>query len=386
MKTLTIKKFGKFALAFLRHPIYTAQCLGAHQSAINLEQSMRLGADWLLKAQQNAPDGAGYSRRYSLVNGWDRCYIETTGYIIPTLLDVAKHLDEDKYATSAMKAAEWLLTVQTPDGAFTDIDNYEPQVFDTGQVLLGLNRVFRETGDERYLVALKAAGRWLVDGRDASGPWIRHAYNQRPHAYYTRVAAALIEAGQLAGIDEYIDAGTKNLEWAAAQRQHNGYYRYSEFRPDEPALLHTLIYVLEGFSMAYELTRDSRWADQLRSGVEVIHDKHDERGLLHSQYDSDWRIANREYCVTGLAQYAGVCFDVARITGDAHRQACGTRVLETLSGWQQKAGDEIAGGLQSSVPLWGYYGGMEFFNWNVKFYLDGLIKNEAVRIMFAAVR
>lgn len=380
---MNVKKFGKLALGFLRHPAYTVQCLGAAKPANDLTQSLRLGADWLLKAQQHAPDGAGYSRRFSLVSGWDRCYIETTGYIIPTLLDVSGQLGDEKYAASAMKAAEWLLTVQTPEGAFTDIDEYQPQVFDTGQVLLGLNRVYRHTRDERYLVALKAAGRWLSDGLDADGPWIRYAYNKRPHAYYTRVAAALIEAGQLANVEEYIAAGVRNLEWAAGQRQPNGYYRYSEFRPGEDALLHTLIYVLEGFSMAFELTGDTRWAEQLMSGVKTIQDKHDEQGLLHSQYDPQWHSTNKEYCVTGLAQYAGVCFDVARLTGDATKHASGARALKALSGWQQKTGEDIAGGLQSSVPLWGYYGGMEFFNWNAKFYLDAIFKHEKNCAMFA---
>ncbi len=35
----------------------------------------------------------------------------------------------------------------------------------------------------------------------------------------------------------------------------------------------------------------------------------------------------------------------------------------------------MAGGLPSSMPPWGYYGGMDLFNWNVKFYLDALIRS-----------
>jgi hypothetical protein len=70
-----------------------------------------------------APDGDGYSRRYSLIKGWDRCYVETTGYIVPTLLDVGRVFGEKRYEESAFRAAEWLLKVQTAEGAFTDIDN-----------------------------------------------------------------------------------------------------------------------------------------------------------------------------------------------------------------------------------------------------------------------
>ncbi|MBI3598818.1 MAG: terpene cyclase/mutase family protein [Nitrospirae bacterium] len=371
------KQLTKLCLGILRHPFYTTLAFGSYSKTgmPDLAASVRRGADWLLKAQENAPDGQGYSRRYSLITGWDRCYIETTGYIVPTLLNVSQYLGATQYRESAIRAANWLLTVQTAEGAFTDIDAYTPQVFDTGQVLLGFNRMFRDTRDERFLSALIKAGRWLTDVQEVDGSWVRFAYNNRPHAYYSRVAAALIEAGQIAGIEEYVAAGTRNLEWVAAQRQANGYFRFSEFKPGEDAILHTIVYVLEGFSMAFDLTAGRRWADMLIDGAEVLARLSNEDGFLYSQYDPEWGTTNMEYCVTGLAQYAGICFDVANIVGDVGFRDRGSRIVENLCRWQQDKGRDITGTLQSSVPLWGYYGGMEFFNWNIKFFLDAVLKN-----------
>lgn len=371
------KQLLKLCLGLVRHPIYTGRALKAHTKANEnqLDESIRAGADWLVKAQANAPDGKGYSRRYSLISGWDRCYIETTGYIVPTLLDISQYFGDDVYRNSAFKAANWLLKVQSGNGAFTDIDTYAPQVFDTGQVLLGLNRMYRETGDERFLDSLRRAGRWLTDTQEVDGSWLLYAYNNRPHAYYTRVAAALIEAGQIASVDEYIAAGVRNLEWTLEQRQGNGYYQHSEFKSGENAILHTIVYVLEGFSMAFDLTGEQRWADALVEGVNVLAQLSTEEGLLFSQYDTGWRATNREYCVTGLAQYAGICFDASNINGDMEFHVRGAKVLEHLCSWQQAKGNDINGALQSSVPLWGYYGGMEFFNWNMKFFLDAALKS-----------
>ena len=383
---MRLKHFTKLCLSFLRHPFYTAYALGSYRKSIvpDFVVSIRKGADWLLKAQENAPDGQGYSRRYSLFTGWDRCYIETTGYIIPTLLDVGYYLGAAKYRESAIKAAEWLLSLQTAEGAFTDIDEYTPQVFDTGQVLLGLNRMFRETGDERFLAALKKAGRWLTDIQEANGSWIRFSYNGRPHAYYSRVAAALIEAGQLSGVEEYVAAGERNLEWVAAQQQANGYFRYSEFKQGEDAILHTIVYVLEGFSIAFELTGKQRWADMLIDGAEVLAELTNADGLLYSQYNSEWLPTNTEYCVTGLAQYSGICFDVANITGNEPFRDRGSWIVDQLCRWQQGKGYDIAGALQSSMPLWGYYGSMEFYNWNMKFFLDAALKNLGIPIGYHA--
>lgn len=361
----------------MRHPVYTMCALtnqGGAEDTQGLGSCIHRGADWLLRAQAMAPDGDGYSRRYSLIKGWDRCYVETTGYIVPTLLDVGRVLGEERYRESAFRAAEWLLKVQTAEGAFTDIDTYRPQVFDTGQVLLGLNRMFRETGDERYLVSVEKASRWLVKTQEPDGSWVRFAYHGRPHSYYSRVAAALIEAGQLSGVEEFVSSGIRNLEWVARQRHSNGYFRHSEFKAGEDAFLHTIAYVLEGFSMAFQSTGEKRWADLLIDGAEVLAGLSGEDGLLYSQYDSEWRTRNREYCTTGLAQYAGICFDVAHITGEKAFRDRGMRVVRQLACWQQVLGLDLSGSMPSSIPLWGYYGGMEFYNWNAKFFLDGLLK------------
>ena len=240
--------------------------------------------------------------------------------------------------------------------------------------------MFRETGDERFLDSARKAGQWLADVQEKDGSWLRFAYNDRPHAYYSRVAAALIETGLLAGNEEFVEAGRRNLDWVIEQEQDNGYFRYSEFRPGEDALLHTLVYVIEGFSMAFDLTGEQRWGDSLVRGATVLRRLVNEEGLLYSQYDPRWRPANKEYCVTGLAQYAGVCFDVHRINDDPDFRKLGNGILGRLRRWQVNRGHDITGALPSSIPVWGYYGGMAFFNWNSKFFLDAALKSLKIEL------
>jgi hypothetical protein len=375
-----LKQFAKLGLSFLRHPVYTAYALARqyNHDAPKLELCIRRGADWLLRSQRKSPDGNGYSRSYSLLKGWDRGYIETTGYIIPTLLDVSSFLSEEKYRNSAVRASEWLLNVQTADGAFTDIDTYRPQIFDTGQVMLGLNRMFRETDDVRFLKSARKAGQWLVNNQESDGSWMRFAYNDRPHAYYSRVAAALIETGILCEADNFVDAGRHNLEWVLAQHQNNGYFRYSEFAPGEDAILHTIVYVLEGFSMAFDLTGENRWAETLNRGASALKRLVNEKGLLYSHYDDRWQPTKREFCITGLAQYAGICIDIFKINRDVEFLELSEGLIDRLRRWQMSWGSNIAGALPSSIPVWGSYGGMDFYNWNVKFFLDAMLKHYTV--------
>ena len=374
---MEIKQFIKLCLSLIKRPKSTFYTLSLtrYSSIYDMRKNIQDGADWLLESQASAPDGDGYSRQFSLISGWDRCYIETTGYIIPTLFDVSSYLKDERYRESAIRAGKWLLTVQTGEGAFAEIDDYKPMVFDTGQVMLGLNRLYKELKDKRYLESAIKAAEWLVGIQEDDGSWIKFAYNARPHAYYSRVAAALIETGQLADNDKLIEAGIKQLDWVLAQEQENGYYKYSEFRPGEDALLHTLVYVMEGFSMAYDLTGLDRYKEALIRGTDALRYRLTENGLLYSQYDSQWRATNTEYCVTGLAQFAGICYNTFQHTKDPKYSETAEKVLSNLRRWQVTSGTDLAGALPSSIPVWGYYGGMSFFNWNTKFFIDACLKS-----------
>src|SRR5574340_475028 len=55
--------------------------------------------EWLLRAQSVHSDG-GYAHSYALARGWERPYPETTGYIIPTLLDLGTHLSDRRFTDS----------------------------------------------------------------------------------------------------------------------------------------------------------------------------------------------------------------------------------------------------------------------------------------------
>ena len=140
-----MKKFVKLVLAFFKHPYLTLSSLQnvSTPNSISDRESLIKAADWLINSQ-NKNNDSGYSRKYSLCSDWDKSYIETSGYIIPSMYLTGIYLDNNKYIESAINASEWLLTVQNKKGFFTDIDEYKAQVFDTGQVLIGLNFIYKK--------------------------------------------------------------------------------------------------------------------------------------------------------------------------------------------------------------------------------------------------
>jgi uncharacterized protein YyaL (SSP411 family) len=186
------------------------------------ELHIKDAANWLLESQKNSVD-SGYSRCYSLYSKkWDRGYIETTGYIIPSMINVGKVYYENKYIESAMVASEWILDIQNIDGSFNDIDSGCPQVFDTGQCLIGLIFLFKKTSDQKFLLAAIKAGEWLCKSQDKSGTWTEFSYNKEPHAYYTRVASALLQLADVSDNIKYHKYGLKNIYWCMGQQNTNG--------------------------------------------------------------------------------------------------------------------------------------------------------------------
>ena len=69
------------------------------------------GIDWLGRAQDNSLLGdGGVARYYSLLSGWSSSYPETTGYIIPTLVEYSKKTGNTAIFQRAKRMLDWLLS------------------------------------------------------------------------------------------------------------------------------------------------------------------------------------------------------------------------------------------------------------------------------------
>ena len=120
---------------------------------------------WLAEAQDRSPSNdGGVARDYSLIKGWATSYPETTGYIIPTLLDYANERDDPEPRERARRMLDWLVAIQFPEGGFQggriDLTPVVPVTFNTGQILIGLARGTAEF--ETYREPMCRAADWLV--------------------------------------------------------------------------------------------------------------------------------------------------------------------------------------------------------------------------------
>ena len=341
-----------------------------NQETLSDAQHIKMASNWLLYMQNS--DG-GYSRKFSFINGRDISYIETTGYIIPTLIDVGKKYNEPKYINSALKAGEFLINVQNDDGSFSEIDGGKPLAFDTGQCLIGLNCLYKYTNNNQYLNALKKASFWLVNNQEKNASWERVAYNNIPHTYYTRVASAILKSANILENEMLKDGALKNIEWVLDNQLDNGYFKYSSFDKNTSAYLHTLIYILEGLLDIFDMTKDKKILNAVIKNADNFKDINLKRDLvLCSQYDENFRCVNNERCITGLAQWAGVALRLYELTSDNGYKICAINTLYYLKAKQLKS-SKMRGSFSASIPFWGKYGGFDFVNWSNKFFIDSML-------------
>jgi malonyl-CoA O-methyltransferase len=257
-----------------------------------------------------------------------RAYPEVTGYVVPTLLEYGER-------ELAIRWIQWLLTVQTPEGHFTDPDEGKPYVFDTGQVLRGLVASAALVPGARE--AARRAADWLcaqmVDGgRGGFGPRYAGIIPESVHLY---VLPPLCEAAELLHMRAYRKAAHRCLKYYAG---HADALRLS-------TLTHFLGYELEALI-------DLGYRDLAMPVLETIRSMQAEDGSVRGAVHVSW------VCAPGLAQLAS-CWYKTR------QWEAADRALAWLEAHQRPSGGFLGG----YGPTASYFPDDEL-SWAVKFYLD----------------
>lgn len=343
------------------------------------ETAMAAMLGWLGRAQDDsASQDGGFARHWSWIGGWARSYPETTGYIVPTLLQQARLRGDERLRERARKALDWLVRAQLPEGAFPGgvigQQPVAPVTFNTGQILLGLAAGVREFGAQ-YEDALHRAARWLVAVQDGEGAWSRFTSpfaSPGAKAYDTHISWGLAEAALVSGEKRYAEAVRRNMEWTVSLQRPNGWFDRCCLTDFSRPLTHTIGYVLRGLCEGHALLREDWIRDAAAKGAAALLDCLAEDGHLAGRLDEQWRSCVNWACLTGTVQIAAVWFLLApegeqgeRMRGAARRATAFVRRTIRLEG-----PPEIAGGVKGSWPVDGEYGRFQLLNWAAKFAID----------------
>lgn len=332
---------------------------------------------WIFAAQDATPDG-GVSHSYHVGDRWMRSYPETTGYIIPTLLNWSVSSDPGEAAKRALRMADWEVEVQRPDGAICDLISGAPVVFDTGQVLFGFLAAHRHSADERYLHAARRAAEWLIGAQDGDGVW-RSASDcgGSGRVYNARTAWALLECGRVLGDDRFDDAVRRFLDWTLTQEVGDGWFDRNCLDRDAAPLLHTIAYTARGHLECGLLLGEEKYVEASRRTVRALAGRIADDGHMAGRFDRNWSPAVRWVCLTGLAQTSILWRRHAAIGGasDARFSEKADRANHFLIRTHDTTSSHpgLYGGIRGSFPLSGEYGRWRVLNWATKFFVDALM-------------
>jgi len=319
----------------------------------------------------------GVARDFSLLKGWASSYPETTGYIVPTVLDVARRTGDRALRVRGKRMLDWLVSIQFPEGGFQggkiDAEPRVPVTFNTGQILMGLAAGVVEFGDE-YRPALIKAGIWLRDSLDLDGCWRRFPTpfaEQGEKAYETHVSWGLFEAERVHPGAGFGDAGLRQVRWALTKQKENGWFDDCCLSIPATPLTHTIGYVLRGVIEGYRLSGDKallaaamRTADALLGVIEAD-------GRIPGRLDANWKPAVNWVCLTGSVQIAACWFLLYHATGNAKYLEAARKANAFVRRTVPLEGDpDTIGGLRGAFPVDGHYGRYEYLNWAPKFMID----------------
>ena len=344
------------------------------------------GIEWLKRSQNLSIYGDGGSARdYSLINGWASSYPETSGYIVPTLIDYADLTGDHGLAERARRMLDWLVSIQFAEGGFqggkVDAAPRVAVTFNTGQILQGLAAGLRHFG-EAYRAPMNRAASWLRDTQDADGCWRKHATPfaaPGEKAYETHVAWGLFEAARLQPDCGYGEAGLKQVYWALCKQADNGWFASNCLSsPDEP-LTHTIGYVLRGVIEAYRYDEQPELLAAARKTADALLKVVADDGRIAGRLDRDWRPTVDWVCLTGSVQIAACWFLLYAITGKPDYLDAAKRANSYVRRTVALGGDpDTVGGVRGAFPVDGDYGRFEYLNWAAKFCVDAQLMELAM--------
>lgn len=335
------------------------------------ENHLRLSIHWLIKSRHA---NGGSSAYYAPLLGWSKPYPETTGYIIPTLIEYYHYSEYKPAYETALEFGEWLLSIQSVGGYWNagqhPSEKEEPSVFNTGQILFGLISLQKETNDSKWLDSLDKATNWLCSTIDKNGNFTSGHYRGFNPTYYSRVAWPILWASTILDNDIYREKAIIVLNSLIQKRNSNGTFSGWGFDENGPAFTHTIAYTLRGFMESSFLLDDwqSYGAKTEQALEKFYHLAELKNGRLAGQYDEEFLGTESYSCITGNFQIAHCLMRWYEKNDDLRLLNASSKLIEYSVKSQTSSG-----AIPGSKPFWGRYMMFRYPNWSAKFCADALL-------------
>ena len=343
---------------------------------------LRATAGWLVESIRHGNGGS--CAHFSVASGWSRPYPETTGYLIPTLLELDPQLPELGLRERALGLGDWLLSIRNADGAW-DAGLHPPRgrarssVFNSCQVLDGLVALHRATGESRWLDAAHRGATWATGLQGADGLWSHRDYDSSgTPSYYTQALWPLLEVWKETGDETLRTKAEAALLKILQRRREQGSFAAWGFGGRDRAFTHTIAYTLRGILECSRLL--DAWDDvgvQAVPALERLLRKAElSGGRLPGELDGDWNATRRFVCLTGNVQTATNLLLWEQREKDLRIVNAAAKLIDVVCAAQSLRKPLVGhrGAVAGSQPAWGRYMALRHPNWAAKFHCDALMQ------------
>src|SRR5256712_7976334 len=354
-------------------------------------QRMDAAVGWLLRAQDATPDDGvayGYFPADAGTSGWLPSYPETTGYIIPSLLEYTALHSDASIRERAQRMALWETTIQMPTGAVQagrvcPPEQRRPAVFNTGMVLQGYVALLFEREDKQIADGARRAAEFLLGDMRRDGHFQTHGPCVTAHqvkTYNCLCAWPLYRFGLLTGEHRCMDAAIRAVEAAVGEQTPNGWFAHNSLDRPEAPLTHTIGYTLQGILEVGLLACREDFVASVQRTARALLARITPTGVLHGRFRADWTPACSSSCLTGSAQIAGVLYRLFEHTADLCYREGADRIVDFLKALQMvhSSNPALSGALAGSFPVLGEYMPGGYPNWATKYFLDALMLQDRV--------
>ena len=346
----------------------------------NYLENFNSALDWIKKSECKTGGSSAY---YSPILGWSKAYPETTGYLIPTLLNSFLITGDKSLEKMALRYGEWLIEIQNENGSwcsglYPNINSKRSDsIFNTGQILRGLISLWHHTKDYYWLDSSDKALRWLCNDLYNNKLWTKndYRYNLTP-SYYTYVFWPILEAAKVFNNKKIIDLSRSGLYEIVSRVQENGCFNHWSFEPNKNAFTHTIAYTIRGIQESSRILSDKKLSDSVSKTIEkIIRLSELKNGYLSGSFDDNWCTKVNYVCLTGNVQLAKCLMVYEADKNDLRIVNSASKLIDVVCSNQINKFmiPGIRGAVSGSLPLWGKYMKLRYPNWASKYLCDAII-------------
>ena len=312
---------------------------------------------------------AYYSRVHHPLKAWSKPYPETTGYLIPTLIQLEKQMDI-KTTNLVDSCMQWLAKeVQHKDGAFPSLyaDNTRPSLFNSAQIALGFE-AYAQKSNQYYDEELKLTN-WLEDHIRKGGKGIHYKGDFVP-TYYSRVVWPALLLG-IKHDNDMLQEASKKLLSELLKRIDKSYFPLQAGFQGNIAFSHTLAYTVRGFMESALLLEDYSLLElckhQIDAQIQILESNNYN---FAGRYGPGWKGDYSFRCLTGEWQWIIIFLKAAKLFNEKTYLHVSSQLIGKMPNSNFLYPE---GAVPGSWPSWGSYMRMKAPNWAAKFALDALL-------------